>query len=443
MENINSKLNEDTADVIASLYKGLSPHAQAGVFLGAQPAVQAAILSLYEGVPIPEVILEAAMSEGVDNPEVMWVLACRQDLPERVVRWLIRHGSKRDLRMVAGMPQIREPEAEALLPGDGTICGELLLNPHLSSDLKKGIVLGASGTMLVRSLRTILAGWQFTVWAAQSPDAEVRDVALSNLPRIPLFWRWTLARNLCKTPIPFKRLAAIDGWGQNISLILKRGAKAEEMRIGTRAEIGYSVYNELDRIGAPPITAIEEARMLLAQDDARILNTENPNDLPWEELTALVAEEKASPAAVLLLLSLEGHSDEFAAWAVANYSKYRSIMLRCTDEEIQGALHMFWDDGGKRRTIVRHMAISLGMDGIRRFYPEFKAADLTWMIKRSTDPSEGILKRTCSVIMTEVSELLEDDPIAWGNFEALRNSNPMLSLNSLCGKVLTIAAQGS
>lgn len=440
MENINSKLNEDTADVVASLYKGLSPHAQAGVLIGAQPAVQAAILSLYEGVPIPEVLLEAAMSEGVGNPEVIWVLACRQDLPQRVVQWLIKHGSLRDWRMVAGMPQVREEEARALLPGDGKICSDLLLNPHLSSELKRHIVLEAKGTMLSRTMRGILAGWQFTTWAAESPDAEVRAVAFGNLTKIPLYWRWTLAKNLCKTPIPFKELCRKDGWGQTIRQILMRGAKAEELNLGSRAQIGFSVHQELEKIGAPPITALEEARMLLAQDDARILNTKNPNDLPWEELTELVATEKASPAAVLLLLSLEGHSDEFAAWAVANYSKYRSIMLSCTEDEVRGALHQFWDDGVKRRTIIRRMAVSLGMDGIRKFYPDFKASDLTWMIKRSTEPGEGVLRRACGVIMDEVSILLEDDPIAWGNFEALRNSNPVLSLNSLCGKVLSIAA---
>lgn len=421
---------------MAGLYSSMTPYVQAGVFLGAQPEVQAAILGLYGGEPVPEVLLEAAMSEGVDNPVVVWALACRRDLPERVIGWLLEHGQMRDLRSVAEMPQIREKEAQILARReDSRIYGSLLKNPHLSSELKRSLVLRATGSVLTKSLRDILAGWQFTEWAAESPDSGVRSVALGNISRIPLYWRWRIARNLSGTSIPFRVLADTPGWGDRVGTVLRRGALGESQKLGSRAQIGQLVRQELDKLGPPPATPVEEARMILSADATHLLNT-TERSLPWEDLSDLVREEKASPAAVLHLLGRKDRSMEFATWSLINYSNYRSIMLSCSSEEVLSALHTTWDDSTHRRSIVRSIAKALGMDGVRQYYLEFKAEDLTWMINRASDSTETLLKSACQAIMSGIAEMFEDDPIAWGNFESLRNSHPSWSVQALCSRAM-------
>lgn len=389
-----------------------------GSFVAGTKTAQSALLNKLRLQPLPNDLLSAALEVGDD--EVLWAVSQRSDLPREALEKLIESDSTLVHRTLASSPQMRSDDLLRLLPGDEFVRQRVFMHPAAGRDLRRSIVAarGAGGTPLPRtsSLEQELMKPEYALWLMDSDTQQGRMHALSHLPALPDAYQWHVARKVAEGAVPLPLAVGARGWAAPLQSALRDALAAfpsggEELALRT-------LSSSLASLGAPPLYAEDEARLLADESEAEALVP--PHDVDWGALERVLRSGAMTVAATRCLLRRPDRTASFTSAALAFHGDSPGVLSLCGLEDLQAACTMSGFAMAERARLVKLVIASpelpyrlLDMVGglpIRDVMSEIQEVD--------DDLASYHLQR----MSTELSDALGDEPRHWFNFESARLS---------------------
>lgn len=401
---------------MSSIYFRAGETALVGAFVAGGTSARSALLSRLRFHPLPEDLISAALE--VKDDEILWELAQREDLPDEALEVLISCQSPLVHRRLAQSPQMTNDELVRLLPGDEFVRQRVFVHPNASAELRRQILTArdTSGTPLPKAsaLDQELLRPEYALWLVDSDTQQGRMQALTHLPELPASHQWKIACRIADGAVPLTIAISQRGWVAPLYSALREAISAlttggEEHALGV-------LKSNLANLGAPPLNAEDEARLLPDSADAEALA--EPNELDWVGLERVLRSGDMTVAAVRRLLQRDDRTAGFTSAALAFHGDSPGVLELCGLRDLQAASTMSGFALAERSRLVKLMVTTptlpyklldmLGQLPMRDVLAEIQSAEDT------------LAKYQTQRLSAELAECLGDSLCMWHAFEATR-----------------------
>lgn len=402
--------------LLSSVYARSGEASLVGAFVAGTKSARSALLNKLRFQDLPSDLLSAALE--VRDDEVLWALSQRDDLPTRALEVLIACNSPLVHRRLASSPQMSGEDLVRLLPGDEFVRQRVFVHPNAGRDLRKRILSArtSDGSPLPRAgaLDQELMKPEYALWLLDSDTQQGRLQALTHLPALPASHQWRVAWKVAEGAVPLAIALSARGWVSPLQSALREAMTAlatggEENALGVLA-------SNLRNLGAPPLHAEDEARLLA--DEAEAIALQPPKDVDWAGLERVLRSGDMTVAAVRCLLQREDRTPGFTSAALAFHGDSPGVLALCGLNDLQAASTMSGFALAERSRLVKLMVNSptlpyklldmVGQLPIRDVLAELQTADddlANYQLQRLSD---------------ELTEALGDSVQAWFAFESAR-----------------------
>lgn len=401
---------------MSEIYARAGKEALVGAFVAGSTSARSALLSKMRFLPLPEDLVSAALE--VKDDEVLWELSQREDLPPKALEVLIACNSPLVHRRLASSPQMDNDALVRLLPGDEFVRQRVFVHPNASRALRRQILSArnVSGVPLPRAsaLEQELNRPEYALWLLDSDTQQGRLQALTHLPELPASHQWRIACRVADGAVPLSIAFGHRGWVAPLQSALREAITA--LAGGGEVHALGVLKSNLANLGAPPVYAEDEARLLV--DEAEVEALAEPNELDWGALERMLRSDDMTVAAVRHLLQRPDRTAGFTSAALAFHGESPGVLELCDLKDLQAACAMSGFALAERTRLVKLMIGSPGLP--------YKLLDMAGSLPMrdvltEIDAADVALRSFQSKKLSgELHALLGESLNAWYAFEATR-----------------------
>lgn len=407
---------ESFTDLMSSVYTQVGGSALLGSFVAGTKTTRSTLLNKMRFEPLPEDLVTAALE--VSDDEVLWALSQRSDLSKKAIERLLSCNSPLVHRRLASSIQMTNEDLVRLLPGDEYVRQRVFVHPNASRELRRSILSArnSSGAPLPRAsaLDQELMKPEYALWLLDSDMQQGRLQALTQLPELPASHQWHVAWRIAEGAVPLSTAISSRGWVAPLHSALREALSAlptggEELALGVLA-------SNLRNLGAPPLFAEDEARLLADESEASALS--EPNELDWSGLERVLRSGDMTVAAVRFLLQRKDRTPGFTAAALAFHGDAPGVLPLCDLHDLQKASTMSGFAVAERSRLVKLMVSTPQLP--YKLLDMVRSIPIRDVLTALRSAEEELSAYQLRRLSGELKDALGDSPEAWHAFESAR-----------------------